>query len=573
LRCYGLVYDFDNQRLCPYVLTKWWGCEVVQSDEPEKSAEAYEKDKENFSANGYYYRIYGTARLEPINDLNLSVDVRDKKGNPCVVGAMNDANGNSWIWVGGYPYEDSNYEDIYLHIGWYNDMTPDQRLIAEQQSKYRRNSFQAGLMVSNGLVYIHEIVYKLAKLEGWSIGKIVATAGQDPGSDAWVINGKTAFQYITEDLCPLATTADGSKGNFVAYFDRNGKFFFEPFTTDGTGAIDVRLGYNQPNSPVISFSIKTKGSYLMAGEHDVITGINSDTGLTESVQTTTLNKMRAYESPILTLLDESNVKNINAIDSSMDLSGIGYGSGWHPESDPTDWGTSYRWKSRALRYFNEQEYQYLGYNPYSLKDLITYINGKKDIKSATDEISFSSNWATYINNSNTTSSANAAAQAENKTVNLANSIINADLVMYGDVRIQPNKYVRVNNFVKGGRKHWSSGLYWIKEVSDTMDTSGFKQRLTLVRYNSTSTFFKGDLSTVDEPNLPQIVEDAQNNVDHNQKSLNVCQKPGTTNNGYVCTNPTTNVCEPPNKNYSTYNPTNQFTNNAYNKLPTYSPKP
>lgn len=519
LRCYGLVYDFENQRLCKYAASQYWGCPLIPLDEKDKQNSCglkFQWDNE-----GHYHDWDNTTLVT-------------KVGSDKVIGAMTDSSGNNFVWVGGYPYEDSQYEYNTLNIGKHAS-TEDQKKLAECQRKYRQNSYQAGIMVSNGMVYIHEIVYKLAKLEGWTIGRIEATAPQDPSSDTWVINGKSAFQYITEDLCPVATTADGSRGNFVAYFDKSNKFYFVPFTTTSEGVLPIRMGYNQPNSPVISFGVKTKGSYLMAGEHDIITGINSDTGLTDTAQTTTLNSMRKYESPILSLITRASSAQLNSLNSKFtgagtsgnydllkeyfdDASWIAKGANHYLTEDQY---AGFKWYETAKKHFNEQEYQYLGYNPYSLKDLLEYLSNKLTLtgtKSDDGNVRYNDDWATYITNSTQTSAADAAARAENRTVNMSNSIITADLAIYGDNRIQPNKYLQLYNFVKGGRLHWTSGKYWIKEVSDSMDSSGFRQRLTLIRYNSTSTFFKNDSSTSEAPQVPDIVKDAENGVQNHASS-------------------------------------------------------
>lgn len=358
------------------------------------------------------------------------------------------------------------------------------------------------------------IVKQLAKLEGWKYNDTtIVQTEMVPCSDKFKMKNQSALEFINDVLVPVSVTPAGlytdKKGNsvslaeniggFTAYFDSNNVFHYEPLNTSRMkDKRDVKLGYNVPDSPVLSFQVETKGTAFYTTNPAVINSMSIVTG--QPINEIVVNASTAQ-------LDEYNK-----------VAG-------HNENLDAYFGYTYEevqkmYENAGATFDAKQKGYWIGFRGSNLSDdsLTKLFLQYHDTKSTTDQvcinvmskdgklevkpvteltdpnavISSSALTKKLVNkyySSATTSSKVAANELQNARTKIEEFMITASLNMWGDTRIAPACIIRLTNMVKSTtdivQKHPTSGEYLVLKQTDSISGDNFIQKLSLLR-NKTS---------------------------------------------------------------------------------------
>lgn len=367
-------------------------------------------------------------------------------------------------------------------------------------------------------VNIKYIVEQLAKLEGWEIGYIAPTE-LVPCSDKFKMQNVSAMNFISDVLVPMSvtpagvyTTESGEKTTvtvgatgFVPYF-KDGKFYYEPLNSDTTrDQTDIVLGYNIPNSPVISFQVNTKGTAFY----------------TNALMTNTLSLVTGKQYSDMTVATEELINEYNKVKG-------------HNESLDAYFGYTYE---QTEEMFKDQLENYASSKNVFLKDAISQsaqstvsqitpddiknvisnlpnwilsglnnasinniISSLGDLANYLFTIADTSNEVSYSSdviqkglvNNYTSSGTYSESEIRNATKNAYNKIrdfmITAEMTIWGNIHISPNTIINVTNMVKSSDPykptlHPSSGQFLVLKQEDEISKDSFIQKLSLIRYN------------------------------------------------------------------------------------------
>ena len=352
-----------------------------------------------------------------------------------------------------------------------NTDTGDRNLYVQANRKAQKSIFGAAGLVASGIgVNISDIVEKLAILEGWKLrrdneGNAIDIVQTElvPNSDALIMQGQSAMDFIINNLVPRSVTPIGKyyalnkdtgkmewtritqpQGGFYPFFDENGYFHYQPITEGTIKKLNIdNLGYNIPGSPMISFQINTKGTAFYTNNNidynpiSLVTGMQVDSiELASSAEVDQIEQTRGHNDTFDAWLGltYNDVENKVAEDASAD----------------SKYDTALTLAQNALvTPPNSFLMNSAGYD-------ITDIEG--NILLAKDKIE--------------------------KTT------IKATLSMWGNTEVAPARSIEVLNMVKGGegnsatpQRHPSSGEYMILSQQDRISASGFIQNLNLLRYS------------------------------------------------------------------------------------------
>ena len=304
--------------------------------------------------------------------------------------------------------------------------------------------------------------------------KIVATAASSYKSDFLSMNGSTALEYITQQLCPNAVE-DGGTGRtgFQCFFDSNGRFHFEPILLTKTTST-ITLGYNIPNSPVISFTVKSRGQLLMLGIDENVDQTNMVTGDLMSVS---VDKQSMVMSETEATLNELYLNTYNENPNYQPtFSSFTEGDRTTAQLRYNEW---LAYKDEA-QFFNLQLFNYYGYEP----KLDEYINFIVSTKLGAYDLPYGTSLLRKTYKSSSATSTQVVLEALADLTHLRNTAIRAELTMVGDNKIAPGQYITIVNYTRRG-KHYTSGDYYVQEITDSVTASnGFTQNLTLIRYGT-----------------------------------------------------------------------------------------
>lgn len=323
----------------------------------------------------------------------------------------------------------------------------------------------AGIVSSSIGVDISDIVKKLATLEGWDYDdSTIMQTELVKNCDAFVMQGQTAMEFILNNLVPKAITPiglyivddpyndDGFSykpikkpiGGFYPYFDENGKFHFQPLNKDDIKELKLpeELGYNFPNSPMLSFQINTKGTNFYVSPKIDYSPISLVTG----------EQFKGVETA-----SDSLAKTIESTRGHNDTFDAWLGLTYNDvEKVAGDDATGEKKYETALQLAQNAlvttpDAFLLGSGSYDKTDVIGNIEKAK--------------------------------------TKIERTVIKATLSMWGNTKVAPARKIKVTNMLKGGennsstpQKHASSGYYLILSMEDRIDSGGFIQNLNLVRF-------------------------------------------------------------------------------------------
>lgn len=336
---------------------------------------------------------------------------------------------------------------------------------------YCLSAYRSALPLQYGGVYISDIVEKLCKIEGWSCEVTPTTwTSYEAIQDSLIMDGRNALDYIVNVLAPLATSENGYTGYVVKL--ENNHLTFQPAVPDRLGTLEIRMGYNIPDSPVLSFSCKTRGTFIMHG-------------VAEEVSTVT---NYSNESAVL----QTYTKAESFIESKFASKSTTQGSNWFSKGLFSYYG-----------FLNNLE----GYNSFFTTfygDDFYYGENNVDKKKS---FSFSVNdfQGNKVNASLSTSLIRSTpysslgdlsgAKVLNDLSRFEETSIKAEINIIGDNRIIPNSYIEVINMTRRGR-HYTSGVYWINKMTDSFSKGTWTQKLECNRYDSNVDFFNRTTDSV-----------------------------------------------------------------------------
>lgn len=337
-------------------------------------------------------------------------------------------------------------------------------------TQYLQAAYRSGQPLEYGVVYISDIVAQLCILEGWSNPYIVSTAASSYKSDFLAMEGMSALEYISQKLCPNAVEAGGTgRAGFQCHFDTSGRFHFEPVDINGKNQATVlTLGYNIKDTPVISFTVRSRGQILMLGVDESVSEISSITGETISVSTS-----------------KSELK-MSETEARLSAEAEGYTGTLSSYSDGAATMTSYKnWLAGGgAEFFNLSLFNYYGYEP-NVESYLYFTGKIADKKGVTESMPYGTSLIRRTYNSSTPSSISTTLKAVNDLNVISKTCIQAELTMVGDNNLIPGQWIQINNYTRRGR-HYSSGKYYIQSISDNVSAgNGFTQTLRLWRYSST----------------------------------------------------------------------------------------
>lgn len=319
----------------------------------------------------------------------------------------------------------------------------------------------AGIVNSGIGVDISTIVKRLCILEGWDYeDRFITQTELVPNADSFIMQNQTAMDFILNNLVPKAITPLGKyysyqdgkwgwhiinkpMGGFYPFFDENGKFHFQPLVKENISKLDIgNLGYNIPNSPMISFQINTKGTAFYINRIVDYSPMSLVTG--EQV-----SEVEVASDSIVNSIEKTKGHN-DTFDSWL---GLTYEDVEKVTSEDNS-GTENYDKALSLAQnalVTSPGALLVGTSAYNSTDVITRVK-----------------------------------EAEDK---ITKSVIKATLNMWGNTKVAPARNIRVTNMLKGGvynsdipQKHPSSGDYLILNMQDKISSSGYIQSLNLIRY-------------------------------------------------------------------------------------------
>lgn len=355
-------------------------------------------------------------------------------------------------------------------------------------TQYLQAAYRSAFPISYGKVYISDIVQQLCVLEGWQNPKIVSTTASSYSADYLKMDGMSALEYISQKLCPNAMEAGGTgRVGFTCYFDSKGTFHFEPININGANKSTVlTMGYNINNSPVISFTVRSRGQILMLGVDESVDEINSITGETISVST---NRSELKMSETEARLNKELTPSYNVDFSKAPINDNEIASN---KDTYTSIGKMIASDSN-LQFFNLSMFNYFGYesNVYNYLYFMTRIYQK----GVSENVPWGTSLIRRTYNSSSSSTTATTMRAIKDLDALRKTCIKAELTMIGDNKITPGNYILIENYTRKGN-HYTSGKYYIQNITDNVSSnSGFTQTLTLWRYSESVYSMNNDPST------------------------------------------------------------------------------
>ena len=321
----------------------------------------------------------------------------------------------------------------------------------------------ASILNSGIGVDISDIVKKLCVLEGWDYDdKDIVQTELVPNSDTFIMQGQTAMDFIVNNLVPKAITplglyyvwdnaandyvqqiVDTPQGGFYPFFDKNGKFHFQPLTEKSITKLDIpNLGYNRPNSPMLSFQINTKGTAFYVNR-------NVDYSPMSIVSGEKVSYVEAASDALVEQIASTRGHN-DTFDAWL---GLTYNDVEKKAGANASATAKY---NKALELAQDA----LVTKPSALL-MGTAAANTTDVRAKLDE-------------------------AKNK---IEKTVIKATLSMWGNTKVAPARTIEVTNMLKGGvsnsqtpQRHPSSGKYLILSMQDRIDGGSFIQNLNLLRY-------------------------------------------------------------------------------------------
>lgn len=371
-----------------------------------------------------------------------------------------DAVRKGWIELMGD--EDDKYGDDY-HTYKIKDLTYDKKTgrkamtAKERIIKYLQAAFRSGDVIAYGQVYISDIVLQLCALEGWSVGKVVSTTASSYKASYLSMNGATALEYIATTLAENAIEAEGSgRAGFKAYFS-NDKFNFEPVNLKRSTSSVLTMGYNQANTPVLSFTVRSRGQILMMGIDENISETNAYT-------------------------NESTTSLISRSDREMTTT----------EKDLYEAYVAEKGEPDDPIWFNASWFNYYGYE----KNVENFETFTTRMASGERRLAYGSGLVQNIYRSSSSSSTETLTTALKSLESLRQLCIQAEMTIIGDNKLAPGDWITVNNITARGN-HYTSGDYFINSITDQVTTGGgFTQNLVMWRYSKTQSAFNNDVTNV-----------------------------------------------------------------------------
>lgn len=352
------------------------------------------------------------------------------------------------------------------------------------QMNPKKSYYGAGQLLTTATgVNISHIVKQLAILEGWEIGNIVQTE-LVPCSDKFKMQGQTAKQFITDVLIPLSITPVGKyKTNSTIYVDednmtkryekgkymvvdkgqagftlywKDNKVYYEPISTslyrNYQNTKGITMGYNTPNSPVISFKVNTKGTAFFTNDNKV-NSMEIATG--EPINT-------------VTTADKSSTENYNKVKG-------------HSEALDLYYGYSYEYVKQNFGDNQTSSYGWIGLKDAKSISVNDSSMNAKVYKSSTVQKGLVNRLATSA-----TTDLESYSTAEAVRNRIKQFTIQATMNLWGDPNISPNMTIDVTNMIKSNKTnvaevHPTSGKYLVYKQRDTFDGSQYMQQLTMYR--------------------------------------------------------------------------------------------
>lgn len=364
---------------------------------------------------------------------------------------------------------------------------------------YCLSAYRSALPLQYGGVYISDIVEKLCKIEGWQ-GKITPTTwtSYEAIQDSLVMDGRNALDYIVNVLAPLATSESGYTGYIVRLHDK--ELTFQPAIPDKLGTLEIRMGYNIPDSPVLSFSCKTRGTFIMHGVAEEVSTVTSYSN--ESAVLQTYTKAESF------------------IESKFASKSTTQGSNWFSKGLFSYYGFLNNlegYNSFFTTFYNEGFYYgdplfVKNYKEAAKKGALTgaltgLITGglygaiigagigatsatAKEFADSYDSVVVNASLSTSLIRDTPYSSLGnlSGTQVLNDLSRFEETSIKAEINIIGDNRIIPNSYIEVINMTKRGR-HYTSGIYWINKITDSFSKGTWTQKLECNRYDTNVDFF------------------------------------------------------------------------------------
>lgn len=340
---------------------------------------------------------------------------------------------------------------------------------------------------SNG-VSPSDIVRQLAILEGWEIGNIVDTDTVACG-DVFKMNNQSALDFITNNLIPVSILPIGiieggsdkihissGVGGFYPYF-KDGKFYYEPLNINNLDYIStISLGYNIPNSPVLSFQIENKGTVFYTTQNIKLNAVNLITGeehedvlVSSEAQIKEYNKVSGFNEGLASFFGYS-YEEAKSKGFKIDKSGV---------------SSTVKGKYETNPYRTDDE-------PFDFSSPQLLLNSSYyDDKLASNLVVSAVNSSTEVRGS-----------LESAKRKIEDYMIKASMTLWGDIRIKPASMIKVVNMIKSTDslypvQHYTSGTYMIQSQTDEISGSGYIQTLNMYKYTSGLQGGLSELATVD----------------------------------------------------------------------------
>lgn len=346
---------------------------------------------------------------------------------------------------------------------------------------YCLSAYRSALPLQYGGVYISDIVEKLCVIEGWT-HDITPTiwSSYESISDKLIMDGRNALDYIVNVLAPVACSESGYIG-YIAKLDKNNHLTFKPAIPDRYNTTDIIMGYNIPDSPLISFTCKTRGNLIMYGVDAEISSVTTYSN--ESAVLSTYTKSESF------------------IESKFSGKSTEQGSNWFSKGLFSYYGfanTLSGYNSFFKTLYNNDDFTYGDHILDTSKSFSFSINEKYDPNKKTTGKIVNASLSNSLIRSTPYSSIQGSDQPGELLSDLAKferSVIEAEITILGDNRIVPNSYINVINMTVRGR-HYTSGIYHIQKITDTFSKGAWTQKLTCARYNSNNIYFAGEQTPV-----------------------------------------------------------------------------
>ena len=341
-----------------------------------------------------------------------------------------------------------------------DNSTNDRKFFIQANPEAKNSVYGTAGIYNSGIgVDITNIVRQLAILEGWKYkDEYLVQTELVPNSEAFVMKNQSAFEFIIENLVPRAVTPigeytdqDGKKilvntpqSGFYPFFDDDGYFHFQPLVKESIKNLDIpNLGYNIPNSPLLSFQINIKGTAFYTYQKAETSALGIVTGgkMTDSIE----------------IISDQVV---NEISKSR-------------HNDTFD-----AWL--GLTYKDVEKYA-------DTSNATSTLNKSLDL--AQNALVTSPQSLLLMSGYENSSDIRAKLLAAKTKIDF--STIKATASMWGDFNVAPARCITITNMLKGGVdnsnypvKHPSSGSYLIVSMQDKIDKSGFIQNLNLTRFQN-----------------------------------------------------------------------------------------